>query len=275
MKQLPQKRYSTRTDIQKHASNQLLQHAVFRWESAVVLGGTMLLTAFQVAPFVWWPIIGWPILGAAGLGAIIYSSLSDKDANAKVLQRAFQEQFDPAQIVDRDLREDVETALEYQRRIEDQIARQKEGPLRLRLETTAGHISDWISNVHKLAVQIDVHRKDDLLVREMRQLPQEIDRLVAQRRLESNPTVQKQLDEVIASKDQHGRSLVALDDRMKQAQLQMEQSITALATIYSQVQLVGAQSTNRGQADRLQLEIQDQVERMDDLVESISEVYSI
>jgi len=262
---------TTRAEIQKKAQSQLLQHAVLRWESAVVIGGTMLLTAFKVTTF----YFAWPVIGLAGLGAIVYSSLKDDEENAKVLQRAFQQQFDPAKLSDPELREDVENALEYQRRIEFQIAQQREGPLRDRLETTAGKISDWISNVYKLALQIDTHRKDDLLVREMRTLPKEIERLVAQRRLESSPVVQKQLDEVIASKDQHGRSLVALDDRIKQAQLQMEQSVTALATIYSQVQLVDAQRIGSGQAERLQADIQDQVDRLDDLVSSINEVYSI
>lgn len=265
---------TTRNAIQKRAQNQLLQHAVFRWESAAVIAGTLLLTTFIPNPL-GLPLLVWPLLGAGGLGAIVVSSLRDQDENAKVLQRAFQEQFNPKLLSDPNLREDVEIALEYQRRIEDQIARQKEGPMRSRLETTAGKLSDWISNVHKLAVQIDAHRKDSLLLRDMQTLPGEIDRLVAQRRLESNPAVQKQLDEVIASKDQHGKALVALDDRMKQAQLQMERSITALATIYSQVQLVDTQNVGSGRAERLQLEIQEQVDRLDDIVESISEIQSI
>lgn len=266
---------TVRNAIQKRAQNKLLQHAVFRWESGAVIAGTLLLSVFAPAPFVWWPAFAWPLIGAGGLGAIITSSLRDHETNAKVLQRAFQDQFNPKLIADAELREDVETALEYQRRIEDQIAKQKEGPMRHRLETTAGKLSDWISNVHKLAVQIDAHRKDKLLIRDMQTLPGEIERLVAQRRLETNPGVQKQLDEVIASKDQHGKALVALDDRMKKAQLQMERSITALATIYSQVQLVDTQNVGSGRAERLQLEIQEQVDRLDDIVESISEIQSI
>jgi hypothetical protein len=65
----------------------------------------------------------------------------------------------------------------------------------------------------------------------------------------------------------------ALDARMRQAELQMEQSLTALATIYSQIQLVDAQAVASGRAERIQADIQEQVARLNDLVASINEVY--
>ncbi len=60
---------------------------------------------------------------------------------------------------------------------------------------------------------------------------------------------------------------------MQQAALQMDQSLTALATIYSQVQLVDAQGVESGRAERLQADIREQVDRLNDLVSSINEVY--
>jgi uncharacterized protein YoxC len=53
----------------------------------------------------------------------------------------------------------------------------------------------------------------------------------------------------------------------------MEQSLTALATIYSQVQLIDAQGVDSGRAERLQADIREQVDRLNDLVSSINEVY--
>jgi hypothetical protein len=85
--------------------------------------------------------------------------------------------------------------------------------------------------------------------------------------------VQQQLDQVIRSKGEHWQTLRALDARMKQAALQMEQSLTALATIYSQVRLVDAESIASGGAERIQNDIQEQVARMNDLLASLNEVY--
>ena len=85
--------------------------------------------------------------------------------------------------------------------------------------------------------------------------------------------VQKDLDQVLASKQKQWQMLQSLDTRMKQAELQLEQSLTALATVYSQVQLVDARDVDSHRSDRLRADIQEQIERLNDLVSSINEVY--
>ncbi len=263
-----------RTELQQKAQSTLLQYAIFRWESALILALTILLTFFLPRPFYWWPRFAWPLLGALALVVIVYSSLNDAETNARVLLQAFQAQFDPRAIQDRELRTSVESALEYQRRIEQQVRQQKSSLIRDRLEDTATQITDWLSNIYQLALRLDAYRRDDLLARERELLPREIEQLSARRKLENNPEMQKQLESVLDSKAKHWQAVRALDDRMRQAALQLDQSLTALATIYSQVQLVDAQSVGSGRAERLQADIQEQIARLNDLVSSINEVYN-
>lgn len=262
-----------RSEIQKKAQSAIMQYALFRWESAVIIAGTILLMALLPHPFPWWPVWGWLILGVVGLAAIFYSSLTDAETNARVLQELFQEQFAPQRIRDQELRKDVETALEYQRSIEAQVRQQRAGVLRDRLETTADQLSDWIGNVYRIALRLDAYRDDTLLARERREVPKELEVLTARRQREKDPTVQKELDGVLESKNKQWQTLRALDARMKQAELQLEQSLTALATVYSQMQLVGVQDLDSGRSERLQADIREQVNRLNDLVGSINEVY--
>jgi len=262
-----------RSAVQQKAQSTLIQYALFRVESALVIAVALVLTFVYPHPFPFWPSYGWILLGLVGLVVIIYSSLTDADANAQILLNAFQEQFDPRTIKDRELREKVETALEYQRRIETQIRQQDNGLIRDRLNDTAGQITDWLSNIYKLALRLDAYQRDELLERERATTPKEIDQLLAQRRNETNPKVQQQLDSVIAGKRDHWQSLRDLDARMKEAELQLDQSVTALATIYSQIQLIDAQSIDGGRAERLQADIHEQVARLNDLVSSINDVY--
>jgi hypothetical protein len=262
-----------RSDLQQRAQSAIIQYAIFRWESAVVLALTLVLTVVLRRPFPWWPPFGWPLLGLIGLAMIFYSSLIDADTNARVLLDLFQEQFDASRIKDKALRQQVENGLEYQRRIEMQVRRQRPGLIHDRLEDTANQITDWLSNIYQLALRIDAYRSDDLLARERTALPKELERLHAQRKLESNARVQEQLDQVIDGKSKHWQALRQLDARMQQAVLQMEQSLTALATIYSQVQLIDAQGVDSGRAERLQADIREQVNRLNELVSSINEVY--
>ena len=263
----------TRSDIQKRAHSAVLQYAFFRWESALVIALTIVLFFLLPRPFPWWPRYGWLVLGVCGLAALVYSSLTDAETNAKVLLRLFQEQFDTKRIRDKELRADLETALEYQRRIEVQVRQQDRTLLRDRLNETANQITQWIANMYALALRLDSYRRDDLLTKQRGTLPQELKDLTEQRKRTTNPATQAQLDQVIDTKGKQWQALRDLDDRMKQAELQLQESLAALATIYSQVQLVDAQSVESGRAERLQSDIRDQVNRLGDLVESINEVY--
>ncbi len=267
-----------RSEVEKRAQSAIIQYALFRWESAVVVGGAILLTfffwLFKVPLPLNLPFWSWSVLGALGWGAIVVSSLTDVESNAKVLLELYQEQFDPRQITDPALRQDVETALEYQRRIEALIQRERSSSvLRERLEYTAGQLAEWVGNIHQLALRLDTYRRDPLLAQERATAPKELDALVSRLEYEKNADVREQLREVVEGKRKQWESLRALDAKMQQAELQVEQSLTALATIYSQVQLVSAQDIKSGRSERLRKEIQEQVERLNDLVESINEVY--
>ena len=262
-----------RSELQQKAQSVILQYAILRWESAVIIAVTIVLTFLLRRPFVWWPPFGWPLLGLIAVAVLVYSSLIDADTNAQVLLVQFQEQFAPGSIKDKTLRQQVENALEYQRRIETQIRKQRAGLIRDKLEDTANQITEWLSNIYQLALRLDAFRADDLLAREKASVPKEIEQLTAQQRLENNPAVKQQLGDVIASKGKQWQTLRDLDARMQQAALQMNQSLTALATIYGQVQLIDAQSVDSGRAERLQADIHEQVARLNDLVSSINEVY--
>ncbi len=264
---------NTSSKINKKIRSALFQYALFRWENAVLIGLTVLLTFFLPRPFPWWPIWGWAALGMLGVLAIIVSTFTDTETGVQVQLDLFQEQLNPRKVVDPQLRQEVETALEYQRRIEAYIAKQRPGVLRDRLQDTASQIADWVSHIYQLALRLDAYRHDPLLEQERRSVPRELDALISRQRVETNQEVKKQLDAVIESKRKQWDSLNALNGRMEQAELQLEQSNTALATVYSQAQLINAQDIESGRSDRLRRDIQDQIARLNDLVSSINEVY--
>ncbi len=262
-----------RSELQKKAQGAIIQYAFFRWENAIVIAGAILLTAFIPHPFTWWPMWGWPLLGLLGMVVILLTSLTDEETNAKVLHTLFQERFDPQRVKSQELREDVKTALEYQRSIENQVRKQPAGAMKTRLEDTANQLSNWLKNIYKLALRLDAYRADTLLAHERETLPGEINKLLARRSAEGDPVVLREFDEVLASKEKQQQILEDLNRRMKQADLQMDQSLTALATIYSQIQLIDAQDLDSSRSERLQADIQEQVEQLNDLIGSINEVY--
>jgi hypothetical protein len=257
----------------EQAKSIILQYALFRWENAVLIAGAILFTWLLPKPFPWWPVWGWSVLALLGVAAIFVTSLSNARANAQLLLNQFQGQFDLKQVKDAELRRDVESALEYQRRIEDRVRQQHKSLLWDRPEDTANQLHDWIVNVYQLALRLDAYRRDALLAREAQTVPQELQSLRTRRQKENDPAFQKDYDRLIESKQQQLEAIQALETRMKQAELQLAQSLAALATIHSQVQLIEAQDADSGRSQRITGDIQEQVNRLNDLVSSINEVY--
>jgi hypothetical protein len=251
----------------------VVQNAVFRWENAVILAGAILLTWLLDKPFPWWPGWGWGFLGLMGLLAVFLSSLAGVRTNMQLLLNEFQGQFDLARIKTQELHRDVEMALEYQRRIEAKVRRPDAGILWDRPEDTANRLGFWIENIYGLALRLDVYQRDELLRQERESVPKEIDSLTSRVKREKNQLFRQDLDRALESKQRQWDAIQAYDARMKQAELQLTQTLAALATINSQVQYIDVQDGDSGRSDRILAEIDDQTSQLNDLVASINDVY--
>ena len=142
-----------------------------------------------------------------------------------------------------------------------------------RPEDTANQMEKWIANLHRLAKRLDAYRRDSLLQNQRELVPQEIKDLTIRRNAEDNPNLLRQLDDLLASKQTQWETLQALDERMKKAQLQVEQTLAAMATVDSQVKLIDAQDVDSSRSENLRADIREQIERLNDLISSINEVY--
>jgi hypothetical protein len=260
-----------RSELQKKTRSAVYQHAFFRWESAVVLAGTIILTALFARPFPWWPVWGWPLLGLLGLSILFYASLTDAGTRARVLIEFYRQEFDPDRIQDQTLRRETESALEVQRTIEEQMRRQRPSPLRDWLADTANLFSEWIANVYQLARQLDAYRRGELLSQEREPVPQQVEELAARRRLERDPVIRRELDAALEAKGKQWQALHDLETRMEQVELDLRESLTALSSICSQVELMDDGDVGSGQADLLEADIRKQVDDLGNLVSNIND----
>jgi hypothetical protein len=262
------------SNLSDQARGQIWQHALFRWENAVIAAGAILLSAFGPLGLTL-NLLVWPALGVIGLATVTYSSLTNPRTNAEMLLKVFQAQFDLKPIQAPDLRKAVALALEYQRRIEAQVRQQHASPLWSQPEDAANQMQDWITNVYRLAARLDAYRRDSLLKQQLESVPRELAALRDQRQRESQPAFQAELDQLLASKQRQWEAMQALETRMRQAGFQLEQSLAALGTVDSQVQLIDSHDQDGGRSERIRTDVKEQVERLNDLVTSINEVYEM
>ncbi|HEY4691313.1 MAG TPA: hypothetical protein VIK33_18540, partial [Anaerolineae bacterium] len=89
----------------------------------------------------------------------------------------------------------------------------------------------------------------------------------------SDPKLRGQMQEVYDAKRTQWESLKNLQDTMARARLQMDSTLTALGTIYSQMLLIGVRDIDSGRAQRLREDIAEEVKGLHDVVAAMDEVY--
>ena len=266
-------------ELRSRALQAMLSHAFFRWESAVTIAIffivlpalTLLLGPSWIPWLPWWV---WLLAGAVAETAIVWASLFDEATAARVVADMFRRQFDPRTLRRANLRDRVEKALEYRVHIEEVVQRTQKGVLREHLMETARQITTWIEQVYLLAQRLDAYESDPVLEQDLRSVPLAIKNFRKRLETEDDEAVRAQLQETIASKEAQWANLQRLQNTMEKAEYQLENTLAAMGTVYAQLQLMGAKDIDSGRAQRLREDISEQVAALQDVLETMDEVYS-
>ncbi len=265
-------------ELERRAGRAILTRSIYRWESAVIIAltaGLALLSLAGVIPalfgvFQWW---FWLLLGALGEIGLVWSSVKDPEFRAKAVAGMFREKYGAGEIRNTALRQRVDKALEYRERIEEAIAGSRESVMRDHMVDVSQGINNWLENVFRLARRLDAYMADDTLRQDLQSIDPAIEALKKRLALEDDDTVKRQISQTIAQKQIQRDNLRKLQNVMERAQFQLESTITAMGTVYSQMMLLGSRDVASGRAQRLQQEVTDQVQALQDVVHTMDEVY--
>lgn len=270
-------RESIHDTIERQAQRAIFEHALIRAENAVILAGAILLAFFLPSPLPgmlpWWGAWTWLLLGAAGVALMTWSSLKDPREREQAVEQLFREKYNVSGLRDRELKEKLKKAEEYHVQIKAAIKSQKDGILKQRMQRTTAEIYDWIGNMVRLARRLDAYRGDPIIKGDRGGLKDSIPTLQARLQRESDPRVHQQLETTLADQRRLQDNIAELDNRMQRADLQLDSSLAALGTIYSQILLVGSKEVDSDRAERLSADIASEVTSLQDVVDSINEVY--
>jgi hypothetical protein len=266
--------------LEKRVQKALLQQSFFRWESAVVISLSVLLAFFDSAfgggnliPII--PAWGWLAGGLAAEAALVYSSLTDPEYGRRVVANLLQDEFRPDRLDDKRLREQINEALDYRSRITAAIRERRDTVLRDNLSQTASQIDEWLENIYSLAQRLDRYQKEKtILERDKGRARARLQQLQVELRQEDDPAVRQQIEVNLESLQRQMETIDHLDNTMDRARLQMENTLSALGTIYSQTMLVGAKDIDSGRAKRLRQEIREEVDELGDVLAAMDEVYA-
>lgn len=263
------------SNIRSRAWSAILSYAIFRWESAATIALVILLAYFVPRPFDWFQWWYWLLIGAIAEGLIIWTSISDVDTGARVVADMFRQEFNPGVIKSLRYRADVERALDYRSRIEQLIQKSEPGILQQHLRESTAGVSDWIAQIFRLAQRIDDYEGDPVIKQDAADAPGELRELQNRVQRETDDGVREQATHALESKQAQWQNLQKLKQTMEQAELQLEATLTALGTVYSQLVLIRSKDDIQdSRAQRLRSDIAEQVAQLNDLQQAMDQVYS-
>lgn len=274
----------SREELKQRIRRDVVQYAIFRPESAIVIALTLFLTFISAmianlggdAGFTipWW---SWLILGGGAVSeaVLLYTSITDPTVSKKIVEAMFREKFKPEQISDKELQKQINEALDYRGRITEIIQERADTVLTGSLEETVNQIDEWIKDIYDLAKRLDDYRGEKGVIdRNIQRANERLQQLRQQAKMTTDQAVLSDIQANVNSLQKQIDTNMALHNTMERARLRLENTVTAMGTIYSQTMLFGAKDIDSGRAQRLRQDIADEVVELSDMLVAMDEVYT-
>ncbi|MCW1968673.1 MAG: hypothetical protein KIH69_011235 [Anaerolineae bacterium] len=261
-------------DTRQRARSAILSNAIFSVPSALVIAAGVLLVGLDVRiPVVDLPAVTWLAAVAPVWLGVVVARLFNERSNADAVAEMFREDYDVNALQTPQLKSVLNRALDYRQRIDAQVKKFPDGPMKVKLADVANQVEQWVGQIYTISKRLEHYHSDKVIQRDMVMVEQSLSELQRRRGLERNPEIAQELERTIAGRQDQLRSLRSLGTTMDRAELQLENTLTALGTVYSQALLIDARDVNSGRAQRLQENITEQVAGLQDMLSSIDEVY--
>jgi hypothetical protein len=128
-----------------------------------------------------------------------------------------------------------------------------------------------MKTVEEMSQRIDSFKSNQVIQHDLATVPESIKKLTTQLNEETDPRVKESIERTLAARADQMASLQKLQSLMRQAEVQLENSIAALGTIYSQA--LATQSTSRvADYSHLSTELEEQSKMLRDQLEAMEEV---
>ncbi len=266
-------------DIRQRAAGTLLKNAVLSPLSAIILAAGIVLVGLGVdIPLIGVPLnlspVWWLAAVAPAWVVAVGANVLSRSAGEAAVSQALREQFDTAQIAHPHLKMNVAQAIAYRERIDKAVERFSDSGMHTRMQDVANQVEEWVRRIYSLATRLDKFRNDSIISDDLKSVPESIRKLQQRMNGEDDPAIKTEMADTIARRETQFESLKKLEQTMDRAELQLENTLTSLGTIYSQMLLIDAKDVDSSKTQRLRENILDQVNSLNDVLSTMDEIYS-
>lgn len=172
-------------------------------------------------------------------------------------------------------RQQLEQAHRYREKILEFVRDDKRSPAyRDRLSQITRELDRWEDRLKRLVERLIAFEENDVLQEDLTAVPAAIERLQEQQAAEPDPQLTKEISQTLDTYHRQQEQLDALTRLMRRTQLDLEETIAAIGTLYSQMQVLSAMEIDSSRAQRLSHEVSEEVNRLNDLLSAVEEVYT-
>lgn len=172
-------------------------------------------------------------------------------------------------------RQQLEQARRYREKILEFVRDEKRAAsYGERLSQITAELERWEDRLHRLVERLIAFEENEVLQEDLTAVPAAIERLQKQQTAESDPQLTKEITQTLGAYQRQQEQLDALTHLMRRTQLDLEETIAAIGTLYSQMEVLSAMDIDSSRAQRLSHEVSEEVERLNDLLSAVEEVYS-
>lgn len=235
------------------------QNVIFYFITLMILAGGLRL---RLLPASWDLILMW-IVALGGIGVLAFQA-----NRLLAIETPHSEK-----LITKQQRNYLTQTRAYRKKIDEIIERlQNEGAHSARREDLQKRVEHWTIAIEDLIRRLDALQNDAVIKRDMKTVPRAIQSLKADIALETDEALQQQLSHTLETREKQLHALKNLEHTLKSSEIQIENTLAMLGTIYSQ--LLTSQST-RQQANygRLAEDVDEEVLRLEDHLTALNEVF--
>ena len=132
-------------------------------------------------------------------------------------------------------------------------------------------LDSWVEVIAALVQRLALLRRDELINREIAIVPQLIKALELQLMETPDETIRAQLEQALTHRRRQLAGLKQLQTAIKQAEIQIENTLSLLSTLYTQI-LTGQSITQVTASHRFLTDVEEEVNRLEDRLEALCQV---
>lgn len=260
-------------DLRQRTRGKRILNALKSPVSILIASAALILVGLGIrVPVLDWPSAAWllPLLPAWLVA--VWNKFADKTEAELAEIDARREQYDLIQVQNSHLRDVARRAIDYRDRIDQLVQKAGDGALSVRLRDVSNRVEEWVGRIFTLSQRVDAYRSNPVIQADLKGIPNSIGQLKFRMTHETDPTVKAEMGNAITQRQNQLTMLESLDNTMDRAELQLENALTALGTVYSQMLLIDARDINSGRTERLSESINEQMAGLNDVIGAMNDL---